>query len=262
MQKRIIALLVAAVFTLSTTACAKDINEVLGDDTEVSAEASTEATVEAVEDSSEAASEENTVEASEESSEEASEEASEDTEPADELADISPDKIYKNDEFGVAVVIDEDMEFSDDDTLAQMTADYINDTGADSDNALMESMSYHDVKYIAYAEGPNLTKIVTVKEATLSENMHFPESAFVEMTSVRIKVQLENEEGVSEVTTEEMEVLGETHPVIKIRHNEQDKDIFIDDFYLIKDGRLLVVTVYSFDKADPDRILGNMKKTD
>ena len=163
MKKRIVAMLMVAAFVLSTTACAKDTNA--NSEENVAAEASVEASEEvkeAVEEASE--------EASSDSSDESSEEASEGKDTADSLDDIAPDKVYKNEEFGIAVVIDDDMKFLSEDFPREIGDSF----GANADTPMVEAFSLYNCVIETEAESDNGQKSVEVEVADLSKSMTYP----------------------------------------------------------------------------------------
>lgn len=262
MKKRFTALMLAAVFTLSTTACAKDINEILEDTDEVTVETSVEAASEASTEEIEEKPDQPTEEASDEAVEEASAEASEETDetkPA-ETGDVTSDKRYENSEFNVALVIDDNMSFLGQDDLDELTAEESDDDELPEDvNPLVEALNYYHLKYVAHALSDTREKEIYVKTADLSEKMVYSESAFTAMSSVRLKVQLEDSFDSLDVTTEDMTLLGDTRTVIKITYSSQGLTAYMGEFYVIKDGRILITTVLAADEDEVDKTLEKME---
>ena len=253
MKKQIVAMLMIAAFTLSTTACAKDTNAVVEEDVveEAGAEASEE-----IEEAVEEASDEASVEASDEAVEEASEEASEETATIESLDDVDPDKVYKNEEFGVAVIIDDDMTFSGKDKFV----DGGDSIGANSDNELVEAFSYYNNVCVSHAEADNNSKVIDVSVADLSEKMKYPEAAYAEMSLMRRKISMEKEFDEVETESEKMEIMGETHFVVTLKVTKNGRNAYESDLYLIKDKRLLTVVVISADKESATKIFENLRK--
>ena len=264
MKKRFIAILMIATFALGTTACAKDVNKILEEDAvvEASVEASEEASEETVEEAVEEASEEASEESSDEASEEASEESSEGKDTSVSLEGVDPDKVYKNEEFGVALVIDDNMTFSGEDVLKQMSEDGKESFGADSGNPLLEAFSYTNKEYLAHAESPTRTLLVDVSVADLSDLMEYPVDAYAEMSAVRIRVGLEDEFDAVESSTSKEEIMGEERTVVTVTTTQDGHSAYMTELYLMQDKRLFTVTVYTLDKDDAARIYGNLVKLD
>ena len=249
MKKRIVAMLMVAAFVLSTTACAKDTNA--NSEENVAAEASVEASEEvkeAVEEASE--------EASSDSSDESSEEASEGKDTADSLDDIAPDKVYKNEEFGIAVVIDDDMKFLSEDFPREIGDSF----GTNADTPMVEAFSLYNCVIETEAESDNGQKSVEVEVADLSKSMTYPESAFVELSAIPRKIQLEKDFDEIETETEEKKIMGETHSINIFTVKKDGRTVYMSQFYLIKDGRLLTVSVFSPDKDSAYKIFDNLRK--
>ena len=142
MKKRMVTMLMVVAFALSTTACEKDTGETVEEDAVV--EVSIDADL-AINVGVEEAPVEASVEASDEdeADEEESEEVSWEIGVIESIDDIDPSKVYKNDEFGVAIVIDDDMKFEPEDELGEGG----DSLGANSDNVMLESFSYYNSVY-------------------------------------------------------------------------------------------------------------------
>ena len=255
MKKRMVTMLMVAAFALSTTACAKDTGETVEEDAVV--EVSIDADL-AINVAAEEAPVEASVEASDEDEavEEESEEVSGEIGIIENIDDIDPSKVYKNDEFGVAIVIDDDMKFEPEDELGEGG----DSLGANSDNVMLESFSYYNSVYVAQAESASSHKIIDAFVADLSEKMKYSEAAFVEMVSVRRKIEFEKEYSEVEVHTEEAEIMGVKHRVVCVTITENGRNAYLTEVYLIKDGRLMTVSASSAAKENADKLLGNLKR--
>lgn len=249
MKKQIVAMLMVVAFAFSATACAKGTNE------NIEEKAVEEASVGASEEI-EAAVEEASEEASAEASEETSAEVSEEIGIVESLDDIDPNKVYKNDEFGVAVVIDDDMTFAGESELGDGGDSF----GANSDNPMLEMFSYYNSVFVARAESNNNTRMVEISVADLSDKMTHSEAAYALVASTRRKVELEKDFDSVETKTEEIEIMGATHSVVRVEVTKDGNKVCMTDLYLIKDGRIMIISVYYVDKADCDKILGNLKR--
>lgn len=172
---------------------------------------------------------------------------------------ITTGKRYENHEFNVAVVIDDDMYFEDEEALDDMTDSESSSTGTAFGDTMLNLFGFNGHVYEAYAMDLIPYKIVSVSTADFSRYVKIPESLFARISVGLIQSQLKEQYKNVHVYADEVEILGKKHTVIRYKYQVRDYFAYASELRLFKNGRILEITIFSTDETDTYRILENLE---
>ncbi|WP_026651101.1 hypothetical protein [Butyrivibrio proteoclasticus] len=248
MKKKIVAIMLMASLAIASVAC--------GSTKEIEP-ATNESSVE--ESSVEESVEETTEEADEaDSEEEAKEVSEEEVDDSEFTSGVINGNVYENMFFDVTYTIQDDMRFATEDELALLSgamSDLVDD------EATKSQLDNGQTVIVAYALNADNTKTFNVTMSSLNVfGSLLSEKTLVDMSIEQAMPTLEQMYQNVEVSTEEMEIMGETHYVANMSMEMNGVQLYQRQMYIIKGSYVSAYTCATTDLAELDKLYEGFAK--